>query len=41
MFEGLFGCDAAFGIVDEYAAEEIDELFVEIGALWDDVLYIL
>ena len=31
MLEGLLGGDAFCGVVDEDAAEEVEELLVEIG----------
>ena len=36
--KGVFGGDAALGVVDEDFAEEVDELFVEGSGWWDDVL---
>ena len=43
MLECLFGCDAFTWVVDEDAAEEIEELLVEFGVwgdcvLWSDVV---
>ena len=38
--EGFFGGDAAFGVVDEDLAEEVDELFVEGGGGGNDVLLV-
>ena len=38
MFEGFLGRDAPFWIVDEDFGEEVEELAVEWGGGWDDIL---
>lgn len=38
MLQGLLGCDAGFGVVDEDLAEKIQELLVEFCVGGDDLL---
>lgn len=38
VFEGILGCDTLFGVVDEYLAQEVEELFVEGGGGRNNIL---
>lgn len=38
VLEGLLGCDAVVGVVDEDAAEEVEEVGAEVVVAWYYVL---